>query len=852
MKQNTRYASPPMTTTTSSSVGGISSPSLQQQQQTAITTSESMLSSSPPTLHETNSFAVQEEEDMVYGYLKGTNESHYVLDKKKMIIGKNADTCDIVLPNSKTISGEHAKIEFRKTSNKSYQCILTDLQSQNGTLVNDKRLFVDVTMKQLNSGDKLRFGFDNITYTIELLFDPEPKNRESMDERGFIGVNLNPDFKPAKSKMRKSKSFDKLPMSKKPVAKVSKQFKEKLESQQKEFKSLLEQRRTQKKSKNDPSTLTFQTATGSKTVPLSELESDNEEDLVLSESHETPNEDFNEHGQSMTQNINNTHNTNRHNSENSLDKISERLVNIEKTIMLDQKKEEKDLYHMNVLVNTVHLLAHKLLNQNAESQQTAEKFIDHEKSMTMKEIMIEKLTDIKKTLMSCLTQNERKAGETEKKIVEQEAFRSQGLERYATELQNELDNVRFELERKNLLIEELKRQTQDRKKDQDTIKTLRECLDMKDKDMKEIQAQLTSHSLVGYTSEAAKSRMQNLISNLMKDLEESKRKNHEYQIRLDKRLFEWQQLKEENKKLSFRASELQETIHRQMNDLHVVLMHKEQKINAWKSKVAELASDNNEMRYRASSFLLSLISEGDRKDTELVLKYEEVKRSLSFTQMENNELRMEINNLKDVLQYTDTHSTKHTIDMLKDKIHQMEIECSVERVIEMQNTIETLNSKVYEMERLQALYQHEISRTRQQQRPFNEDACVASLERTLQLYEKKVESLSKQLDEKQMLPSHVSSNDLLFQEMVPKKIQRKLSTAQVPLTEQAVADKLKQADDVRNLSKDNATLESKKSSPREEPKVSELTTNDIAEMKKTPSDTVEKDKIETNENNLIK
>ncbi|KAF0975145.1 hypothetical protein FDP41_005898 [Naegleria fowleri] len=834
MKQNTRYASPQMTGTTSlgilATTSTVTSLQQQQQQQEATTlTSESIL---PANLNENHGFVAQEEEGMVYGYLRGTNESHYVLDKKRMIIGKNAETCDIVLPNSKTISGEHAKIEFRKASNNSYLCILTDLQSQNGTLVNDKRLYLDVTMKQLNSGDKLRFGFDNITYTIELLYDPEPKNRESIDERGFIGVNLNPDFKPGKSKIRRSKSFDKLPMSKKPAAKVSKQFKEKLESQQQEFKSLLEQRRTQKKSKNDPSTITFQTASGSKTVPLSELESD-EEDAILSE---TPNEDSNEDIQLVTEKSN-LHKTNGNNRENSLDKISERLVNIEKTIMQDQKKEEKDLYHMNVLVNTVHLLAHKLLNeqQHLGSQQTSEKLLDHEKSMNLKEIMIEKLTDIKKTLMSCLAQNEKKAGETEKKILEQESLRTQGLERYVTELQNELDNIRFELERKNLLIEELKRQTQDRKKDQDTIKTLRDFLDMKDKDMKEIQAQLTSHSLVGYTSEAAKSRMQNLIANLMKDLEESKRKNHEYQIRLDKRLFEWQQLKEENKKLSFRVSELQETIHRQMNDLHVVLMHKEQKINAWKSKVAELASDNNEMRYRAASFLLSLISEGDRKDTELMLKYEEVKRSLSFTQMENNELRMEINNLKDVLQYTDTHSTKHTIDMLKDKIYQMEIECSVERVIEMQNTIEVLNSKISEMERLQLLYQQEISKTRQKQRPFNEEACVSSLERKLQLYERKIESLRKQLDEKS-ISDHVSKNDFLYSsETLPTKSQRRTSVEQAP-KEQLV--RVEPTDIAGNMSNNHRSGSTKASSPREEkqnePNAKALAVTDISEMKPIP------------------
>ncbi|EFC48864.1 predicted protein [Naegleria gruberi] len=368
-------------------------------------------------------------------------------------------------------------------------------------------------------------------------------------------------------------------------------------------------------------------------------------------------------------------------------------------------------------------------------------------SKTVREIMTEKLKDVKGILTACIGRVNVVDREKERTMKEKENLRSQALERYATELQVELDTIRFEFERKNMLVEELKRQSLDRKKDQDTIKTLRECLEFKDAEMRELQSQLASNSLIGYNSEAAKSRMQNLIATLMKDTEECKRRNMESQHRLEKRLLEWQQVKEENKKLRFRVSDLQETIHRQMNDLHISLMHKEQKLNAWKSKVAELASDNNEMRYRAAGFLLSLVSEQDNRDTELLLKYEETKRNLHFSQMENNELRLEIQNLKDVLQYTDVHTTKQTMDMLRDKIHQMEIECSVDRVLEYQNTITNLSSKVSEYERMQGLYIQEFSRLKKLNTKFNEGACIGTLERKIQLYEKKIESLEKHIDQ---------------------------------------------------------------------------------------------------------
>ena len=733
----------------------------------------------------TMSSAIVEEEPMVYAYLKGTNDSHFVLDKRKMTIGKDPN-CDVVLHNSKTISGQHARIDFRKGSGDTYQCILTDLQSQNGTLVNDKRLYLDMTTKQLKNGDQIRFGFDQITYTIDFLFETEQKAQVVSDERGFVGI-VNPDFKPGKSKMRKSKSADKLnTMKDKKEEKVSKEFKDKMNKQQQEFKSLLEQRRQEKKKNKDQSSITFQTAKGSKTVSLSELEESSEDEDFIPEEEEIKKDTANpvESKQSSPK-----RSPKVEAPDLTATSRSENNVTAEKQLRQSNTFEEQELYHFNLLVNTVHLLSYKLLGELGESKteeddQQILETMSKTNGKNMAEMLTTKLQEVKKLLNTCLKsankkmeEKEKQNAEKEKQNTENENYRNKGIERYATELQTELDSLRFELEMKKQTILELSSKSQDKSKDQEVIRTLRESLVLKDRELKDLQTQVVTNSLVGYSSDVAKTRMQNLMTNLMKELEDCKKKNYEYENRLTKRLFEWQQVKEENLRFSQKVSELQETIHRQMTDLHSVLLHKDQKVNSWKSRIAEIASDNNEMRYRAASFLLSAIQENERKDNEYILKYEEAKRGLNFAQMENNDLRIEVNNLKDVLQYTDTYATKKTIDTLKDKIHQMETDCSMERVLEMQNTILVLSAKISDMGRNHKFYLQEIARSKQQSRgQFKEASCIGTLERQLQWYENKVETLTKQLEKSQKeLAQQVEGS---FSEMVLQPV----FTSNIPIT----------------------------------------------------------------------
>jgi hypothetical protein len=85
-----------------------------------------------------------------------TRATVYQLIKKKTAVGSYPD-CDICI-EAKYVSGRHASFHFEK--GKYY---ITDLDSANGTFVNQKR----VTKKGLEEGDRIKIG--DITYAFKYI-----------------------------------------------------------------------------------------------------------------------------------------------------------------------------------------------------------------------------------------------------------------------------------------------------------------------------------------------------------------------------------------------------------------------------------------------------------------------------------------------------------------------------------------------------------------------------------------------------------------------------------------------------------------------------------------------------------
>ena len=86
----------------------------------------------------------------------------YELLERKTKIGRGSN-CDVVLTTSKSISSAHAVVLFNGPLQ---QASLRDLNSTNGTFVNNVRVHNDVY--PLESGDILRFGCDVQSYRFEL------------------------------------------------------------------------------------------------------------------------------------------------------------------------------------------------------------------------------------------------------------------------------------------------------------------------------------------------------------------------------------------------------------------------------------------------------------------------------------------------------------------------------------------------------------------------------------------------------------------------------------------------------------------------------------------------------------
>jgi hypothetical protein len=81
------------------------------------------------------------------------------LSKTVTVIGRAASGADVVLPWNEDVSREHAAILYLEG-----EFFLEDLQSINGTFVNDQR----AQRVRLHSGDKIRIGTQVLTFKLRV------------------------------------------------------------------------------------------------------------------------------------------------------------------------------------------------------------------------------------------------------------------------------------------------------------------------------------------------------------------------------------------------------------------------------------------------------------------------------------------------------------------------------------------------------------------------------------------------------------------------------------------------------------------------------------------------------------
>jgi pSer/pThr/pTyr-binding forkhead associated (FHA) protein len=86
---------------------------------------------------------------------KDTVVSKYKLDNKKPFHIGRRRTNDIVIENL-AVSGEHAKVDPSQEG-----FVLTDLQSKNGTYVNNK----PITTRLLKNGDVIKIGMHSLVFS---------------------------------------------------------------------------------------------------------------------------------------------------------------------------------------------------------------------------------------------------------------------------------------------------------------------------------------------------------------------------------------------------------------------------------------------------------------------------------------------------------------------------------------------------------------------------------------------------------------------------------------------------------------------------------------------------------------
>jgi pSer/pThr/pTyr-binding forkhead associated (FHA) protein len=107
---------------------------------------------------------------------KDTNLSDYRLDKGSSLIIGRRETSTVVIDNL-AVSGTHAKVDMLEDG-----CLLTDLQSKNGTFVNGKL----VTSHWLRPGDVVMIGKHTLVFKLDKGEETPAESQADMDNKTMV------------------------------------------------------------------------------------------------------------------------------------------------------------------------------------------------------------------------------------------------------------------------------------------------------------------------------------------------------------------------------------------------------------------------------------------------------------------------------------------------------------------------------------------------------------------------------------------------------------------------------------------------------------------------------------------
>ena len=107
---------------------------------------------------------------------KDTNLSDYRLDKGSSLIIGRRETSTVVIDNL-AVSGTHAKVDMLEDG-----CLLTDLQSKNGTFVNGKL----VTSHWLRPGDVVMIGKHTLVFKLDKGEETPAEPQAEMDNKTMV------------------------------------------------------------------------------------------------------------------------------------------------------------------------------------------------------------------------------------------------------------------------------------------------------------------------------------------------------------------------------------------------------------------------------------------------------------------------------------------------------------------------------------------------------------------------------------------------------------------------------------------------------------------------------------------
>lgn len=102
-------------------------------------------------------YSKQEEEIKKYGtivYSESGYEKEFIMTSNIICIGRDKDSCDVVINDDRFVGRQHALIYY-----KNYSLYLVDLNSRNGSFIGEKRLF---GQSEINGDTKVKLGNTDI------------------------------------------------------------------------------------------------------------------------------------------------------------------------------------------------------------------------------------------------------------------------------------------------------------------------------------------------------------------------------------------------------------------------------------------------------------------------------------------------------------------------------------------------------------------------------------------------------------------------------------------------------------------------------------------------------------------